>query len=120
MEVIAKEQLERSHGLGTAWSVVAAEYETEPRERFVSVLEDNPELGKALGCPNPTCGHQEIAGQDQTETRGGVIWMPSASRRRSCAEYRERASRSATIPGGCRCRGRGRAKTSPQSLKGLP
>jgi transposase len=67
--MITERQFERLLGLGQEWRVAAAEYETEPRERFVIVLEERPELWKALKCPQPTCGHGEIAGYDHTETR---------------------------------------------------
>jgi transposase len=67
--MITERQFERLLGLGSAWRVAAAEYETEPRERFVIVLEETPELWKTLRCARPTCGHGEIAGYDHTETR---------------------------------------------------
>ncbi len=58
-------------GLDECWAVVAAEYKTEPEERFFLVLRETDKLWPGLRCPVATCGHPEVVCHDHTE---GRVW----------------------------------------------
>lgn len=51
------------------WSVAAAEYETEPVERFLIVVRETEKLWPSLRCPEPTCGQDRIVCHDHAEPR---------------------------------------------------
>ena len=58
-------------GLDDGWAVSAAEFETEPVERFFLVLPETPKLWPKLPCPRAACGQQRVIGHEPTETR---VW----------------------------------------------
>jgi len=69
--MIPEKAFERLLGLDECWAVVAAEYETEPEERFFLVLRETDKLWPGLRCPVATCGHPEVVCHDHTE---GRVW----------------------------------------------
>ena len=69
--MIPEKAFERLLGLDECWAVVAAEYETEPVERFFLVLRETDKLWPKLRCPVATCGHPEVVCHDHTE---GRVW----------------------------------------------
>lgn len=94
--MIPEKAFERLLGLDECWAVVAAEYETEPVERFFLVLRETDKLWPGLRCLVATCGHPEVVCHDHTE---GRVWryldafgkrteLLSAPLRARCKAYR--------------------------------
>ena len=69
--MIPEQAFARLLGLDDSWEVCAAEFETEPVERFFLVLHETPKLWPKLQCPIATCGHQRVICHEHTETR---VW----------------------------------------------
>ena len=69
--MIPEKAFERLLGLDECWAVVAAEYETEPIERFFLVMRETAKLWPKLKCPVATCAHHEVVCHDHTEVR---VW----------------------------------------------
>jgi transposase len=69
--MIPEKAFERLLGLDACWEVSAAEYETEPGERFVLFVHETDRLWPALQCPVPTCGQREIVCHDHSD---GRVW----------------------------------------------
>lgn len=69
--MIPEQAFERLLGLDESWSVVAAEYEVEPVERFFLVLRETEQLWGKLSCPVATCAHRGAVCHDHTEAR---VW----------------------------------------------
>ncbi|MFO1459483.1 MAG: ISL3 family transposase [Verrucomicrobiota bacterium] len=55
--------------LDDRWSVVAAEYETEPSERFLIVVQETERLWPSLKCPEGTCEGTSVICHDHAEPR---------------------------------------------------
>ena len=55
--------------LGEHWEVKAAEYETEPLERFIIVVREAGSLWGSLRCPGACCGGTGIVCHDHAEAR---------------------------------------------------
>jgi transposase len=55
--------------LDERWEVSAAEFETEPKERFVVAVRETPKLWPSLRCPVATCGGERIVCHDHAEAR---------------------------------------------------
>jgi len=55
--------------LDECWEVVAAEFETEPTERFLIVVRETPKLWPGLRCPIATCKGERIICHDHAEAR---------------------------------------------------
>ena len=53
--MIAEKTFERLLGLDESREVTAAEFETEPVERFVLVIRETKKLWPELVCPEPNC-----------------------------------------------------------------
>lgn len=69
--MIPEKAFERVLGLDECWEVAAAEYETEPSERFLLVIHETQKLWPKLRCPDATCGHREVVCHDHTDAR---VW----------------------------------------------
>lgn len=69
--MIPEKAFERLLGLNECWEVSAAEYESEPVERFFLVVQETGPLWSALQCPVPTCGHRQIVCHDHSDAR---VW----------------------------------------------
>lgn len=69
--MIPERAFERLLGLDDCWEVSAAEYETEPTERFLLVVQETDRLWAGLHCPEATCGHPEIVCHDPSQAR---VW----------------------------------------------
>lgn len=69
--MIPEKAFERLLGLDECWAVVAAEYETEPVERFFLVLREPEKLWPKLRCPVATCAHPAVVCHAHTEAR---VW----------------------------------------------
>ena len=69
--MIAEKAFERLLGLDECWEVAAAEYETEPSERFVIFVRETDRLWTSLKCVAPACGCQKVVCHDHTEAR---VW----------------------------------------------
>jgi transposase len=69
--MIPEKAFERLLGLDECWEVAAAEYETEPVERFLLVLHETEKLWPKLQCPEAQCGHRAVVCHDHTDAR---IW----------------------------------------------
>lgn len=69
--MIPEKAFERLLGLDECWAVMAAEYETEPVERFFLVLRETEKLWPKLTCPVTTCAHPAVVCHDHTEAR---VW----------------------------------------------
>lgn len=69
--MIPEKAFERLLGLDECWEVSAAEYETDPLERFLLVVHESGQLWTALKCPRSTCGHPEIVCHDHSQPR---VW----------------------------------------------
>lgn len=67
--MIPEKAFERLLGLDECWEVAAAEYETEPVERFLLVVRETALLWPKLGCPEPKCGCSKIVCHDHAEAR---------------------------------------------------
>jgi transposase len=67
--MIAEKAFERLLGLNECWEVRAAEFETEPSERFVLFTGETEKLWPSLKCP--ACGHEKIVCHDHVEAR---VW----------------------------------------------
>lgn len=67
--MIPEKAFERLLGLNECWEVRAAEFETEPIERFVLYTGETEKLWPSLNCP--TCGHDHIVCHDHVEAR---VW----------------------------------------------
>lgn len=72
--MIPEMAFERLLGLDECWAVVAAEYETEPVERFFLVLRETDQLWPKLRCPVATCAHPEVVCHDHTEGPANGPW----------------------------------------------
>jgi transposase len=55
--------------LNACWEVVAAEFETEPAERFIIGIRETARLWPTLRCPIETCGGVEVVCHDHAEGR---------------------------------------------------
>ena len=55
--------------LDERWVVLAAEYETEPAERFLVVVRETEKLWPSLRCPEPKCGGDQVVCHDHAEPR---------------------------------------------------
>ena len=55
--------------LDDRWSVVAAEYETEPLERFLIVVRETEKLWPSLKCHEVTCGGTSVVCHDHAAPR---------------------------------------------------
>ena len=69
--MIPEKAFDRLLGLDECWEVAAAEYETEPAERFVLFVRETDYLLPKLDCPVPTCGCKKVVCHDHTEAR---VW----------------------------------------------
>jgi transposase len=69
--MIVEKAFDRLLGLDECWEVAAAEYETEPAERFVIFVRETDYLCPKLVCPVPTCGCKKVVCHDHTEVR---VW----------------------------------------------
>ena len=69
--MIPEKAFERLLGLDECWEVSAAEYETEPGERFFLVVQETDKLWLQLQCPIPTCGQPQIVCHDHSDAR---VW----------------------------------------------
>lgn len=69
--MIPEKAFERLLGLDECWEVAAAEYETEPVERFLLVIHETKKLWQKLQCPEATCGCREVVCHDHTDAR---VW----------------------------------------------
>jgi len=69
--MIPEKAFDRLLGLDECWEVAAAEYETEPAERFVLFVRETDYLLPKLVCPVPTCGCKKVVCHDHTEAR---VW----------------------------------------------
>ena len=69
--MIPEKAFERLLGLNECWEVSAAEYETEPVERFFLVVQETDQLWLQLKCPIPTCGQPKIICHDHSDAR---VW----------------------------------------------
>lgn len=57
--------------LDERWAVKAAEYETQPVERFLVVIRETEKLWPSLRCPEATCGRVGMVCHDHAEPR---VW----------------------------------------------
>lgn len=55
--------------LGEEWAVLAAEYETEPAERFLIVVRDTEKLWPSLRCPETECGGDQVVCHEHVEPK---------------------------------------------------
>lgn len=55
--------------LDERWEVDAAEFETEPKERFVVVVRETAKLWPSLRCPVASCGGERIVCHDHADGR---------------------------------------------------
>lgn len=62
--------------LDERWEVAAAEFETEPMERFLSVVRETPGLWPSLRCSEPTCGRECVPCHDNAKPRTWANWGP--------------------------------------------
>ncbi len=69
--MIPEKAFERLLGLDECWEVSAAEYETDPVERFLLVIHETPKLWAKLVCPIDTCRHDKVVCHDHTDAR---VW----------------------------------------------
>lgn len=69
--MIPEKAFERLLGLNECWEVSAAEYETEPVERFLLVVHETDKLWPVLRCPVSTCGQRQIVCHDHSDAR---VW----------------------------------------------
>lgn len=69
--MIPEKAFDRLLGLDECWEVAAAEYETEPAERFVLFVRETDNLFPKLKCPVPTCRCEKVVCHDHTEVR---VW----------------------------------------------
>lgn len=69
--MIPKKAFERLLGLDECWEVSAAEYDTEPVERFLLVVHETNKLWPKLTYPLNTSRHQKTVRHDHTEAR---VW----------------------------------------------
>ena len=67
--MIAENAFQRLLGLDESWEVTAAEFETEPVERFVLVIRETKKLWAQLVCPEPNCAGKRIVCHDHVDTR---------------------------------------------------
>jgi hypothetical protein len=58
--MIPEKAFDRLLGLDEGWEVAAAEYESEPAERFVLFVRETDQLFPGLRCPVPTCGCNQV------------------------------------------------------------
>lgn len=69
--MIPEKAFERLLGLDECWEVAAAEYETEPSDRFLLVIHETAKLWTKLQCPEASCGQRQVVCHDHTDAR---IW----------------------------------------------
>ena len=69
--MIAEKAFERLLGLDECWEVATAEYETEPEERFLLVIQETERLWSQLICPVSTCGCTQVVCHDHAPAR---VW----------------------------------------------
>ena len=69
--MIPEKAFERLLGLNECWEVAAAEYETEPVERFMLVIRETDQLWPKLVCPDATCAGAKVVCHDHAEVR---VW----------------------------------------------
>src|SRR5258705_4232572 len=69
--MIPEKAFERLLGLDECWEVSAAEYETDPVERFLLVVHETAKLWGKLVCTINTCRHQKVVCHDHTDAR---VW----------------------------------------------
>lgn len=69
--MIPEKAFEQLLGLDECWEVSAAEYETDPVERFLLVVHETPKLWSKLVCPVDTCRHDRVVCHDHTDVR---VW----------------------------------------------
>lgn len=69
--MIPEKAFDRLLGLDECWEVAAAEYESEPGERFLLVLNETHKLWATLQCPEASCGHRQVVCHDHTDAR---VW----------------------------------------------
>ncbi len=92
--MIAEKAFERMLGLDECWEIVAADYETEPEERFALVARETEKLWPKLVCIDPKCGCQKVVCHDHAQAR---VWrhMDGFGRRSEimCAPPRARCTK---------------------------
>ena len=57
--------------LDDRWAVLAAEYETEPQERFLVVVRETEKLWPSLRCPEPKCGGDRV--ERRADRPSGIV-----------------------------------------------
>lgn len=67
--MIPEKAFERLLGLDECWKVCAAEYESEPREQFLLVIQETDKLWPKLVCPVATCRHTKVVCHDHAPAR---------------------------------------------------
>ena len=72
--MIPEKAFARLLGLDECWEVSAAEYETEPVDRFLLVLHETEKLWPKLKCPVATCCHDRIVCHDHSDGRRWRHW----------------------------------------------
>lgn len=93
--------------LDERWAVVAAEYETEPAERFLIVVRETEKLWPSLKCPEATCDGEKIVCHDHAEAR---TW-------RHLDAFGKRTEILCALPRAC-CKGCGKVWTVPAPWEG--
>jgi transposase len=69
--MIPEKAFERLLGLDECWEVAAADFETEPDERFLLILRETDQLWPRLVCPNPKCACPRVVCHDHAPVR---VW----------------------------------------------
>jgi transposase len=69
--MIPEKAFDRLLGLDECWEVAAAEFETEPAERFLLLVRETERLWAGLVCPVATCRCEKVVCHDHTEAR---VW----------------------------------------------
>ncbi|HEU4345300.1 MAG TPA: ISL3 family transposase [Candidatus Binatia bacterium] len=67
--MIPEKAFERLLGLDECWEVTAAEYESEPVERFVLIIGETEKLWPKLVCPDPKCTCTKVVCHDHAPVR---------------------------------------------------
>jgi transposase len=69
--MIPEKAFERLLGLDECWEVAAAEYESEPVERFLLILRETEKLWPKLVCLDPKCACPQVVCHDHAPVR---VW----------------------------------------------
>ena len=69
--MIPEKAFERLLGLDECWEVAAAEYETDPLERFMLIIRETEKLWPKLVCPDPKCACTRVVCHDHAPVR---VW----------------------------------------------